>query len=746
MSGCKSNKTSQDETNTYSAPQQYNLRSENNLNFYIEIDGVKALYYYYCEYKKDSFAISVDVVDSHLTSSNVSFEYNDNIEFNIQPLCNDLGYSPGKTYDIMLNLAQSKGWLRKGGENFTLLENQMDEYIEKGLFSYRLISRHNNVDGYDGATVEIDLSYELWGSSYESLCGKLTIEPAARNCEPNGNEFRSYAGHGCRFCYSYTAVVVNKNGSFSKNNGEVSELSSLMRKKDLLKKEKDLISNFASLVDETKANIFSSGAQLFNDREYFVLEDAFPIELNNKTFIYHSIDEKTLFTIDNPGYIVLLVPHEGYADLHSSVDSMGFELINDIPGKQIAVSMNSVVGIKEQSDYYVRWCENGETFAFNKWCLVFSKEISDYPVINIWERELAHVEKLSSESKVANYSKDKRLWQGIPGIEWSKRNDGGQRLWACFYSGGQKEPSNSNYSLYCFSDNDGSSWNLAFVIDYFNDNNDFRCFDPSIKWHNGKLYLYWNQTGDGYYTSMVCCAVVNNPGISIDNISDINNFEIDKPFFCSKGIKMNKPVILTNGEWIYASHDPTSISFVMVFSSLDDGLTWSLKGRAKVENSLFVTESTLIQIDDNAYEIILYSRTDISYNQAVSYSHDGGVTWTVSQDNGRKCPSARQFALRLQSGNVLFAHHYNSYKRENLFIGLSTNRCKSFDHNLILDVREGTSYPDITESDDGFVYIIWDYDRYGARKVFFAKLAEKDLLKIDGAETMQPSLIKEIVI
>ena len=726
-------------------PTEYVVRNDNYLNFHIITSGSRADYYYYFEYHQDYFHISVDAVDPLLTNTFLDIGYNDNIEFNIQPLCNDTRYSPDKTFNMMLNLASPVGWFKKATGTTSLSGDQIDYYRDNHLIAYDVISREKYVDGYDGASVEIDLSYDIWGMTYDSLYGRLTIEPAARNCEVSGNEFRSYVQNGCRFSYAYTAVVVNGDGTYSQNNGEVSELSSLMVEKGLIYNNKELASNFATMTDNSRAKKFEAGAQLFSDRKYFVSDGVTPRELLGKTYQYNKIDSNNFMTINKAGYVVILAPHDGYASLKSTIIAQGFTLVNDKPGKQIGFSSSAIIGISEQSDYYVKWCEKNNVLVFEKWCVVFTKELESYQTLNRWEKELAQVHKISSPEALAEYAPSKRLWQGIPGIEWSKRDDGGSRLWASLFSGGTHEPTIYNYTTYYFSDDDGESWTLAFVVDFLGSKeDDSRCFDPSIKFYNGKLYIYWNQTGEAQYTNKVCCAIVNNPGIEINQMSDIDNFEVGAPFFCSRGIKMNKPIILTTGEWLYAAHDPAAISYVEIYSSLDNGLNWSLKGRSKVDNVLFVTESTLVQIDDEGKELVLYSRTDISYYQAVSYSHDGGATWTVSEDEGRICPNSRQFAYRLASGNILFAHHYNSYSRENMFVGLSTNGCQSYDHNLILDVRNGTSYPDITQAEDGSIYVTWDYDRYGMKQVLFAKLNEQDLLAIDGVETMSTNLIKEI--
>lgn len=62
-------------------------------------------------------------------------------------------------------------------------------------------------------------------------------------------------------------------------------------------------------------------------------------------------------------------------------------------------------------------------------------------------------------------------------------------------------------------------------------------------------------------------------------------------------------------------------------------------------------------------------------------------------------------------------------------------------HCIILDVRNGVSYPDITQGCDGKLYIVWDFDRYGAKQILMAELSEAELLSTEGVTVMDSSRI-----
>ena len=67
-------------------------------------------------------------------------------------------------------------------------------------------------------------------------------------------------------------------------------------------------------------------------------------------------------------------------------------------------------------------------------------------------------------------------------------------------------------------------------------------------------------------------------------------------------------------------------------------------------------------------------------------------------------------------------------ERNNLMEMLSQDDGKTWRGGLMLDARAGVSYPDGVQGDDGVIYIIYDYDRYGERKILLAAFTEEDVL------------------
>ena len=73
-----------------------------------------------------------------------------------------------------------------------------------------------------------------------------------------------------------------------------------------------------------------------------------------------------------------------------------------------------------------------------------------------------------------------------------------------------------------------------------------------------------------------------------------------------------------------------------------------------------------------------------------------------------------------------------SYLLENGFFivgeALSEDDGKSWKGYLMIDERAHVSYPDAVEADNGFIYIIYDYERYKAKEILMAKVTEAEIL------------------
>ena len=350
---------------------------------------------------------------------------------------------------------------------------------------------------------------------------------------------------------------------------------------------------------------------------------------------------------------------------------------------------------------------------------------------------------LTDSKQLREYYTDKRHWQGIPSVEVTKNG----RIFVTFYSGGVKEQI-GNYSFVVMSE-DGVHYTEPILVATAEGK---RCFDPCL-WIDplGRLWFTWAQCPeDGLYGS-----ICEDP--------DADELIWSDEFFIGHNIMMNKPTVLSTGEWLF----PIAIwrdgvraiapeydykigrRESLVYRTVDNGKTFELLGGADVANRSF-DEHQVLEMQDKTLN--MYVRT--YYGIALSKSYDGGITWTKGGNSGIKNPSSRFHIKRLPSGRILLINHVDFRGRNNLTALLSEDEGKTWPYKLLLDERNEVSYPDVAEGPDGYIYVVYDRERgafknnlaqvnASAREILMAKFTEADI--IDGCVNSDAGYIKRIV-
>jgi predicted neuraminidase len=168
--------------------------------------------------------------------------------------------------------------------------------------------------------------------------------------------------------------------------------------------------------------------------------------------------------------------------------------------------------------------------------------------------------------------------------------------------------------------------------------------------------------------------------------------------------------------------------------SEDEGKTFERLGGSDVEGRTF-DEHMILELQDG--RLAMYVRTN--YGIGISYSSDGGNTWSEGEDTGWGGPDSRFFIRRLKSGRILLINHYQYTGRSHLTAMLSEDEGKTWPYKLLLDERSSVSYPDAVEAPDGNIYIVYDRERgcflnsladaYAcAREILTARITEEDIL------------------
>ena len=332
---------------------------------------------------------------------------------------------------------------------------------------------------------------------------------------------------------------------------------------------------------------------------------------------------------------------------------------------------------------------------------------------------------ISDAEQLKEYGPGGRVWQGIPSFERTKNG----RCFSVFYTGETGEM-NGNYCTLAVSD-DGENWRDPVIVTYAG--KDRRCYDPNV-WIDplGRLWLIWSVMPD----LAVYAAICDHP--------DADELVFGEERRIGTGVMLNKPTVLSSGEWMFpiavwkesviSPYDAQKIKvprLAFVVRTVDEGKTFTRLGGVDMPDRCF-DEHMIVELKDG--RLAMFVRT--YYGIGVSYSFDGGFTWSDGKDTGILSPNSRFFVRKLSSGNVLLVTN-DSRRREKMTAFVSTDDCKTWQGGLLLDKRDLVSYPDGVES-DGCIYITYDCERGNprtleatqkeAREILYARFTEADAL------------------
>jgi|GEM_PF-225988 len=326
------------------------------------------------------------------------------------------------------------------------------------------------------------------------------------------------------------------------------------------------------------------------------------------------------------------------------------------------------------------------------------------------------------------------------------------RLWACWVVGGDSPKA---FFVLATSDDDGETWSKPrLVVD---------SHSPSIPgdrsilvgnlWTDplGRLWLIFDQSMDMFDgRAGVWASVCDNP--------DALTPAWSAPRRIWHGVTLNKPTVLSSGEWmlpisldqregfgmfkgLFRELDP--LRGANVFVSADKGATWQRRGAVRFPEPDW-HEHMIIERKDKSLWMLARTRTGIMQSTSV----DGGRTWaSPTEPEGIRQPNARFHVRRLSSGRLLLVKHgekVNSHSgRVGLSAWLSDDEGKTWQGGLLLDERKGVSYPDGFQAPDGTIYISYDRNRATDGEILMARFTESDVRagKMSGPKSKLKMLV-----
>jgi hypothetical protein len=343
-----------------------------------------------------------------------------------------------------------------------------------------------------------------------------------------------------------------------------------------------------------------------------------------------------------------------------------------------------------------------------------------------------------------HFNIENRNWQGIPSMDIDR--DG--ILYASWYSGGVGEGEHNYVMLHKSFDNGLTFTSPVAVV---NPDGNTRAYDPAVFTDPaGRVHWFWAESY-GMYDGR-CGVWESMPG---DN-------SIMKPRRLSDGIMMNKPTVLKNGNWILPvslwsmkpyfkrSEGPVEVenraapgSYSVI--STDSGQSFNVAGRA-IPDEPSCDEHMIVERNDGS----LWMLIRVKYGLGESFSYDGGYSWSGVKPSSIKSPVSRFFIRRMSSGRLLLINHFDFTDNENLHSRrcnlhamLSEDEGQTWPYKLLIDERDGVSYPDAAIIAGGRINIIYDRDRYGASEILTAYITENEIL--EGRIKDSGSYLKNVI-
>jgi len=472
------------------------------------------------------------------------------------------------------------------------------------------------------------------------------------------------------------------------------------------------------------------GARIWTDREDVFLE--VPGVLEGKGYICSPMQYSEAL-VEKEGYVYVITPspEEDPVRGRFSRSAAGkvipyfapnliekdFERMTDIPGFKISSKL------KETVEVYRKYAQKGEIIKYGRpsWGVTAAELPDGYKPV---EAAKLVVEEVFNRPAGINlqpgeeYAFKRRTYQGVPGIEITP----GGRLWASWvacncgvYTEGPR-----NYAVLVTSADGGKTWSDPPVLVAQHPVWSIGCIDPMV-WHDpvGRFWYVWTNRD-------VALDIHNSWGITTENSENGNPAWTD-PKKIGEGTLMNKPTVLSTGEWLFCSSNRGSP--VDVYISTDKGRTISHFSEAEVPGAGW-NEHMIIERKDGSLWMLV--RTNKGIGQTFSY--DKGRTWTKGELY-RAGPSTRFHIRRLRSGRLLLITHpvpdpmaEKTIMRTNLTAYLSEDEGKTWPCGLLLDGREWVSYPDASEAKDGIIYSVHDHHRPSKMEIVLSVFTEEDIM------------------
>ena len=494
-----------------------------------------------------------------------------------------------------------------------------------------------------------------------------------------------------------------------------------------------LSENLAMLAAEgeyTKISKVEFHARLFSDRTFYETTGS-PEPLYGLSYLYAGIDndggETATGVVTKAGTVYIQIPTKNENSTYVALEE---QLIADGFTKTPYRTYRNNVKLGYAQCLYQKEVEVGDVIHYGKYNLVFFDTLEN-------EEDYYVMPSLTTAAKIYNnpsvtgptdaiytYDPSDRNWQGCPVITITD-GPNGKRLWSGWFTGGATELATGNFAVLLYSDDNGETW-VDPAVAIIHPDVAAQVTKPQV-WalEDGRLWVSWTQhTGTGGFDGKMgtWAAICENPG------ADPEDMIWSTPTRLFDGRGNGKITVLESGEWLTTAFDWMERNYSKVYSSVDEGKTWTFKGKAEVTGSTYNNSILIEKKDSNGNNYLWMVMRQLEGNMKESFSYDGGVTWTNGKTSHIEHPNSAIYMGWTSSGKLLMINHKDFTGRNNLTAFLSEDGGLTWKYSLLLDERSGVSYPDVVEAEDGTFYIVYDYDRFNTGQMFLATVTEEDIM------------------